>query len=89
MVTNLQIFRMILPEMIYHFNKTEERKMLMTAERLSELQDLALAGQKPEGSMTEEERQAWENTRNRMDIYKQKIRKIFQEGGRAYGKDNG
>lgn len=56
----------------------------MTVGRLSELQDLALAGKTPGWELTEEEKQAWEKIRKRMAAYEQQIKKILQGG-----KENG
>ena len=53
----------------------------MTTERLSELQDLALAGEKPE------ETKAWEHIQKRMEAYEYKLKNILR-GGKAYGKGN-
>lgn len=52
----------------------------MTAERLSELQDIALAGHVPEGMLTEEESAAWEVISKRMSAYEQIIKNILQGG---------
>lgn len=60
----------------------------MTTERLSELQDLALAGKKPESEqLTSEEAKAWEHIQNRMEAYENKLKNILK-GGNAYGKGN-
>lgn len=56
----------------------------MTAERLSELQDLALAGRAPEGRLSKEEAQAWETIRKRMSEYEQRIKSILR-GGTEHG----
>lgn len=58
----------------------------MTTERLSELQDLALAGEKPE-KLTSEETKAWEHIQKRMEAYEYKLKNILR-GGNAYGKGN-
>lgn len=60
----------------------------MTTERLNELQNLALAGEKPE-ELTEEEVKAWEHIQNRMEAYEQKLKNTLMRGGNAYGKGNG
>jgi len=53
---------------------------------LSELQDLALAGEKPE-ELTSEETKAWEHIQKRMEAYEYKLKNILR-GGNAYGKGN-
>lgn len=60
----------------------------MTAERLSELQDLALSGKTPESKqLTSEEAKAWKHIQNRMEAYEYKLKNILR-GGNAYGKGN-
>lgn len=49
----------------------------MTIERLSELQDIALAGEKPE-VLDEEEAVAWEDINGRVQAYKNKITNILK-----------
>ena len=58
----------------------------MTTERLSELQDMALAGKKPE-VLVEDEAAAWNDINERGQAYKIKITN-FLKGGKAYGKGN-
>ena len=58
----------------------------MTTERLSELQNMALAGKKPE-QLTSDEAKAWEHIQNRMEAYEHKLKNILR-GGKAYGKGN-
>jgi hypothetical protein len=58
----------------------------MTIERLSELQDMALTGEKPE-VLDEEEAAAWKDINERVQAYKNKITNILK-GGKAYGKGN-
>ena len=49
----------------------------MTIERLSELQDMALAGKKPE-VLDEEEAAAWKDINERVQAYKIKITNIMK-----------
>ena len=49
----------------------------MTIERLSELQDMALAGEKPEAP-DEEEAAAWKDINERVQAYKIKITNILK-----------
>ena len=56
----------------------------MMTERLSELQDMALAGKKPE---VLDEDAAWKDINERVQAYKIKITNILK-GGKAYGKGN-
>lgn len=49
----------------------------MTIERLSELQDMALAGKKPE-VLDEEEAAAWKDINERVQAYKNKITNILK-----------
>ena len=58
----------------------------MMTERLSELQDMALAGKKPE-VLDEEDAAAWKDINERVQAYKIKITNILK-GGKAYGKGN-
>lgn len=49
----------------------------MTIERLSELQDMALAGKKPE-VLDEEEAAAWKDINERVQAYKNKITNLLK-----------
>lgn len=49
----------------------------MTTERLSELQDMALAGKKPE-VLDEEEATAWKDINERVQAYRNKITNILK-----------
>lgn len=49
----------------------------MTIERLSELQDMALAGKKPE-VLDEEEAAAWKDINERVQAYKIKITNVLK-----------
>lgn len=49
----------------------------MTTERLSELQDMALAGKKPE-VLDEEDAAAWEDINERVQAYKNKLTNILK-----------
>lgn len=49
----------------------------MTTERLSELQDMALAGKKPE-VLDEEEAAAWKDVNERVQAYKNKLTNILK-----------
>lgn len=49
----------------------------MTIERLSELQDMALAGEKPE-VLDEEEAAAWKDINERVQAYKNKITNLLK-----------
>ena len=49
----------------------------MTIERLSELQDMAIAGEKPE-VLDEEEAAAWKDINERVQAYKIKITNILK-----------
>lgn len=54
-----------------------EKYYSMTAERLSELQNMALAGKKPE-VLDEEETAAWTWINERVQAYKNKITNIMK-----------
>lgn len=58
----------------------------MTTERLSELQDMALAGKDP-GMLDEEEAAAWKQVNERAQAYKRKLLYILK-GGSTDGKSN-
>lgn len=50
----------------------------MTTKRLSELQDLALAGKNPD-VLNDEEAAAWEEIRDRVQTYNQSIQDILRK----------